>query len=145
MLRDAWPCAGRADQGVAGFSAGCRHARHPRRFWALCVLHSACAYPSWPPSARLRWIVSSRNERGIRRLSHACHASDDGVLALPETLIRGVSAASHRCSHLGGMCMFNAVRAGCRTPEADAYSFTMQQTIDTIDQGERENGMGITL
>ena len=35
-------------------------------------------------------------------------------LALPETLIRGVSAASHRCSHLGGMCMFNAVRAGRR-------------------------------
>jgi hypothetical protein len=63
-------------------------------------------------------------------------------LALPETLLRGVSAASHRCSHLGGMCMFNAVRAGCRAPEADAYSFTMQQTID---QEERENGMGITL
>ena len=66
-------------------------------------------------------------------------------LALPETLIRGVSAASHRCSHLGGMCTFNAVRAGRRAPEADAYSFTMQQPIEPIDQGERENGMGITL
>ena len=67
-------------------------------------------------------------------------------LALPETLIRGVSAASHRCSHLGGMRMFNAVRAGRRGHEADAYSPTMQPTIEIlIDQGEREIGMEITL
>jgi hypothetical protein len=50
-----------------------------RRFWALRVLHSAWAYPSWAPSARLRWVVSSRNERGTGSLSHACHASDDVV------------------------------------------------------------------
>lgn len=38
MLRDAWPCAGRADQDVAGFSAGWRHARHSEE-----VLGPTCA------------------------------------------------------------------------------------------------------
>ena len=50
-----------------------------RRFWALCVLHPAELIRHGPPLLRLCWIVSSRNERGFRRPSHACHASDDGV------------------------------------------------------------------